>query len=546
MKGLKSPWRRPRLAVALGLAAVIAAGTVAYAATAACDPDVHAALRDADHQHRRAPPADPELLRRPARNMHLRDRQLRMPRRRRASTPTGPKRLATPINWHLHGTPGDPPRRRRHVARDLELRDLQQLGLQPGHQRGAPSPSSGSPPVPGMVAMAARASAAGLRRLLPDGLCRAERATLGNLTADGVGVDAASRRRRRSSTRGRPVHQARGRGLPGYLTAACARRPRTARARRCTTSRPRGRTSSRSATTSSRTSATSSATSRAATPTRPSSSRTRTTSCRSAAAEESGRALDSARVLRARLLPPVPSIAGAAVSHEDLVLESADGTRFAAFSATPDVPSAIGIVVLPDVRGLYRFYEGLALRFAERGFAAIAFDYFGRTAGVGKRDDDFPYMDHVPQTDAGGDPGRRRRRRRLAALARAARAARSSRSASASAAATRGSPPQTATTWPGAVGFYGGPGERNGQPGAIQLASEIEAPILALQAGDDAEHHPRGQRRPRRGPDRRGRGARGRDLRRRAPQLLRPPPVRAPGRLGRRLGPVLAFIGRHA
>ena len=80
-------------------------------------------------------------------------------------------------------------------------------------------------------------------------------------------------------------------------------------------------------------------------------------------------------------LPPIPEIAGAAVSHQDLVLSSADGTRFAAFAATPDDPSAVGIVVLPDVRGLYRFYEELALRFAERGSAAIAIDYFGRTGG---------------------------------------------------------------------------------------------------------------------------------------------------------------------
>src|SRR3954467_7377309 len=34
MQGLKSPWRRPRLAMALALVAVIAAGAVAYAATA--------------------------------------------------------------------------------------------------------------------------------------------------------------------------------------------------------------------------------------------------------------------------------------------------------------------------------------------------------------------------------------------------------------------------------------------------------------------------------------------------------------------------------
>jgi dienelactone hydrolase len=31
----------------------------------------------------------------------------------------------------------------------------------------------------------------------------------------------------------------------------------------------------------------------------------------------------------------------------------------------------VGVVVLPDVRGLYRFYEELALRFAERGIAAV-------------------------------------------------------------------------------------------------------------------------------------------------------------------------------
>ena len=80
--------------------------------------------------------------------------------------------------------------------------------------------------------------------------------------------------------------------------------------------------------------------------------------------------------------PPIARIAGAAVSHDDLVLEAADGNSFAAFEATPDEPNGIGVVILPDVRGLYRFYEELALRFAERGHAAIAFDYFGRTAGV--------------------------------------------------------------------------------------------------------------------------------------------------------------------
>ena len=100
--------------------------------------------------------------------------------------------------------------------------------------------------------------------------------------------------------------------------------------------------------------------------------------------------------------PPIPPISGAAVSHDDLVLEASDGNRFAAFLATPEDPARVGVVILPDVRGLYRFYEELALRFAERGYAALAFDYFGRTAGVEKRDDDFEYMPHVQQTTPAG------------------------------------------------------------------------------------------------------------------------------------------------
>src|SRR5262245_4606429 len=101
-------------------------------------------------------------------------------------------------------------------------------------------------------------------------------------------------------------------------------------------------------------------------------------------------------------LPPIPVLAGAAVDHEDLVLQSGDGTRFAAFAALPDEPAGTGVVVLPDVRGLYRFYEELALRFAERGRAAVAIDYFGRTAGVEKRGDDFEYRPHVEQLTGEG------------------------------------------------------------------------------------------------------------------------------------------------
>ena len=109
-------------------------------------------------------------------------------------------------------------------------------------------------------------------------------------------------------------------------------------------------------------------------------------------------------------LPPIPVLSGAAVSHDDLVLEASDGNRLAAFSAVPDEPSGAGIAILPDVRGLYRFYEELALRFAERGHAAIAIDYFGRTAGVDKRGDDFDYRPHVDADDVRWSAGGRRRR----------------------------------------------------------------------------------------------------------------------------------------
>jgi carboxymethylenebutenolidase len=188
--------------------------------------------------------------------------------------------------------------------------------------------------------------------------------------------------------------------------------------------------------------------------------------------------------------PPIPVISGAAVSHDDLVLEAADGNRFAAFLATPDEPAATGIVILPDVRGLYRFYEELALRFAERGFAAIAIDYFGRTAGVSKRDDDFDHMEHVAKTTPD------------TVQADVAAAVSRLRGLGCTSIFTVGFCFGGRNSWlaaasghdlRGAVGFYGMPGERNGLPGPTERAAEFRAPILALQAGDDqnitAEHN---------------------------------------------------------
>jgi carboxymethylenebutenolidase len=189
-------------------------------------------------------------------------------------------------------------------------------------------------------------------------------------------------------------------------------------------------------------------------------------------------------------LPPIPAISGAAVSHEDLVLEARDGNRFAAFLATPEEASETAVVILPDVRGLYRFYEELALRFAERGHAAVAIDYFGRTAGVAKRDADFSYTEHVAKTTPEG------------IQADVAAAVERLRSLGARSVFTVGFCFGGRNSWlaaagghglAGAIGFYGRPGERNGTPGPTQRAAELEAPILALQAGADqnitAEHN---------------------------------------------------------
>jgi carboxymethylenebutenolidase len=96
----------------------------------------------------------------------------------------------------------------------------------------------------------------------------------------------------------------------------------------------------------------------------------------------------------------LPRIAGGAAA-ETVELESADGTRFSAALAESPDPQGPGIVVLPDVRGLHPFYMRLVERFADAGHHAIATDYFGRTAGLGPRGEDFEYMPHVEQTRPG-------------------------------------------------------------------------------------------------------------------------------------------------
>lgn len=186
-------------------------------------------------------------------------------------------------------------------------------------------------------------------------------------------------------------------------------------------------------------------------------------------------------------LPPITPIAGAAVAHEDLILESRDGTKFAAFAARPSDPSGIGVIILPDVRGLYRFYEELALRFAEEQMTAVAFDYFGRTASVGKRDDDFAFMDHVMKTTAPAVSDD---------VAAVAAYLRSEAGGSCESIFTVGFCFGGSHSWlqaasghglAGVIGFYGRPAAAGfgGAPSPADRAAEMTCPVLGLMGGAD-------------------------------------------------------------
>jgi carboxymethylenebutenolidase len=96
--------------------------------------------------------------------------------------------------------------------------------------------------------------------------------------------------------------------------------------------------------------------------------------------------------------PPAPPTTGEVRERGVLTLTAADGTEFSAAYAAPAASPRVGVVILPDVRGLHPYYVALAERFAESGAATVAIDYFGRTAGVaegGVRGADFAFRPHV-------------------------------------------------------------------------------------------------------------------------------------------------------
>ena len=150
-----------------------------------------------------------------------------------------------------------------------------------------------------------------------------------------------------------------------------------------------------------------------------------------------------------------------------------------AYAARATAPSGTGIVILPDVRGLHHFYEELAVRFAEAGFDAVAFDYFGRTAGIGPRDEGFAFRPHVDQTTPEG----------VAADAAAAIAyLRSTEGGAVERVFTVGFCFGGSGSWrqsaaqpglAGAIGFYGRPDR------ARDVIGQMQAPLLLLVAGAD-------------------------------------------------------------
>jgi carboxymethylenebutenolidase len=177
--------------------------------------------------------------------------------------------------------------------------------------------------------------------------------------------------------------------------------------------------------------------------------------------------------------PPLPPVGGAASDQGDFVLTASDGNKLAAHFARAAKPTGAGMVVMPDVRGLHNFYKELAQRFAEAGIDAVAIDYFGRTAGIGDRGEEFEFREHVEKTTPEGI---------AADVAAAVTYLKSKDGGAVKSVFTVGFCFGGSNSWNqsamghglnGCIGFYGRP-ERS-----APLISKMTAPLLLLIAGAD-------------------------------------------------------------
>ena len=180
--------------------------------------------------------------------------------------------------------------------------------------------------------------------------------------------------------------------------------------------------------------------------------------------------------------PPVPP-GDRPISTTDLTLTARDGNEFAAFEASGADKSPAAVVILPDVRGLYQFYKDLACRFAQAGHDAIAIDYFGRTAGIGERTNDWDFWPHVEQTTFEGV------RDDVTAAVSRVRAGNADRPVFTVGFCFGGSyswhQAANGLDLSGVVGFYGRPTRPDEASGAIDRVGGMACPVLALMGGDD-------------------------------------------------------------
>jgi carboxymethylenebutenolidase len=179
--------------------------------------------------------------------------------------------------------------------------------------------------------------------------------------------------------------------------------------------------------------------------------------------------------------PPQPPRSSEVGHHGPLVLTAADGNRFSAFEAVPMTPRGASLVLMPDIRGMHAFYTDLALCFAQAGIDTVAFDPYGRSAGLSARDDVFEYRSHATALTP------------VHVLADARAAAARLHERSGDPVFTLGFCMFGGQSWrlaatdlhpAGSIGFYG-------RPVTVEDAvDDLSAPLLILAAGDDQATSP--------------------------------------------------------